>query len=532
MVPHHEAQNAQSASSRRTDVQATGCRATRCCRRTRWPRSTRAGAGWSPRSASSSCPTARSSCSARPGSGSRTTPSSSTPTSCSSRSPRRRASSTSRPATPPTPSTSAATRWPSARSTARRSCARATYAATRPWTTSATSPSWPSRFDVLDSAGGVICEPNDTPLDSRHLDMTYALQTLTDKIYMGNVVSGRQRRRHHRDGLDPVRRARRDRADAGLDLADQLQLAAALGRPDARRAVRVLRGRPAGRADAVHPDGRDVAGDDPGRAGAADRRGAVGHRAVAADPPGRTGDLRVVPVQHRHAVGLADLRHARVGDRPALHRPDRAALRAAVPLRWRPDVVAGARRAGRLRGADDDAADVPRRRQLGDALGRLARGRPGGRLREVHRRHRDPADAAGRVHAAGDRRGVDGVRRARGGRPRRPLPRRDAHDGAVPHLLLPAVALLVGELRALDARRRHRHRRPRRRRSTRTSSRRTSRRRSTTPSARSSRSTSSAAARSSATRTRRGQSAGEPASPRGRPPRRPPPDPGARACRG
>src|SRR4051812_31184308 len=45
-------------------------------------------------------------------------------------------------------------------------------------------------FGVLDSAGGVVTEPNDTPLDSRHLDMTYALQTLTDKIYMGNVVSG------------------------------------------------------------------------------------------------------------------------------------------------------------------------------------------------------------------------------------------------------------------------------------------------------------------------------------------------------
>jgi len=45
-------------------------------------------------------------------------------------------------------------------------------------------------FSVLDSAGGVICEPNDAPLDSRHLDMTYALQTLTDKAYMGNVVSG------------------------------------------------------------------------------------------------------------------------------------------------------------------------------------------------------------------------------------------------------------------------------------------------------------------------------------------------------
>jgi trimethylamine--corrinoid protein Co-methyltransferase len=45
-------------------------------------------------------------------------------------------------------------------------------------------------FPQLDSAGGVICEPNDAPLDSRHLDMLYALMTLTDKIYMGNVVSG------------------------------------------------------------------------------------------------------------------------------------------------------------------------------------------------------------------------------------------------------------------------------------------------------------------------------------------------------
>ena len=45
-------------------------------------------------------------------------------------------------------------------------------------------------FPELDSAGGVICEPSDAPLDSRHLDMVLALQTLTDKIYMGNVVSG------------------------------------------------------------------------------------------------------------------------------------------------------------------------------------------------------------------------------------------------------------------------------------------------------------------------------------------------------
>src|SRR4029079_3065557 len=34
-------------------------------------------------------------------------------------------------------------------------------------------------FDALDSAGGVICEPNYAPLDSRHLSMSYAPQTPT-----------------------------------------------------------------------------------------------------------------------------------------------------------------------------------------------------------------------------------------------------------------------------------------------------------------------------------------------------------------
>ena len=45
-------------------------------------------------------------------------------------------------------------------------------------------------YSVIDSVGGVVVEPNDAPLDSRHLDMLYAAMTLTDKIYMGNVVSG------------------------------------------------------------------------------------------------------------------------------------------------------------------------------------------------------------------------------------------------------------------------------------------------------------------------------------------------------
>lgn len=44
-------------------------------------------------------------------------------------------------------------------------------------------------FDALDSVGGVVVEPNDLSLDSRHLDMAYAAATLTDKFFMGNVVT-------------------------------------------------------------------------------------------------------------------------------------------------------------------------------------------------------------------------------------------------------------------------------------------------------------------------------------------------------
>jgi trimethylamine--corrinoid protein Co-methyltransferase len=45
-------------------------------------------------------------------------------------------------------------------------------------------------FEQLDTPGGLCCEPNDRPLDSRHLDMLLAVQTLTDKPYMGAVITG------------------------------------------------------------------------------------------------------------------------------------------------------------------------------------------------------------------------------------------------------------------------------------------------------------------------------------------------------
>ncbi len=44
-------------------------------------------------------------------------------------------------------------------------------------------------YPEIDIAGGTICEPNDRPLDSRHLDMIHALLTQSDKPFMGSVIS-------------------------------------------------------------------------------------------------------------------------------------------------------------------------------------------------------------------------------------------------------------------------------------------------------------------------------------------------------
>ena len=223
-------------------------------------------------------------------------------------------------------------------STGRRSCARATSAGTPRSDDFENFTRLAQSFSALDSAGGIICEPENTPLDSRHLDMTLALQTLTDKIYMGNVVSGV----NARDTLAMTEilfggRETIERTPATISL---INCNSPL-RWDERMlevAARLRRGEPGRRDHAVPADGRDVAGVDPGDAGPADGRGAHRHRALPAGPAGLPGDLRLVPVQHRHAVGLAVLRHAGVGRRAALHRADRAPVRAAGALRRRADV--------------------------------------------------------------------------------------------------------------------------------------------------------------------------------------------------
>jgi trimethylamine--corrinoid protein Co-methyltransferase len=45
-------------------------------------------------------------------------------------------------------------------------------------------------FPEIDTPGSLCCEPNDLPLDSRHLDMQLAALTLSDKPHMGGMYTG------------------------------------------------------------------------------------------------------------------------------------------------------------------------------------------------------------------------------------------------------------------------------------------------------------------------------------------------------
>ena len=218
----------------------------------------------------------------RPARRSTASSSSSTRTSCSSRSRRRRASSTCRRGTRSTRSTSAATTWSSRRCTGRRSCARATCGAMRRWRTSRTSCKLSQTFPQLDSAGRDDLRARGPPLDSRHLDMVLALQTLTDKPYMGSVTSAENAEDTIAMGeiLFGGREAI-ERAPVSISLINvnsPLRYDDRMLGGDARVRPR----RPARRDHAVPADGRDVAGLRARGAGAADGGGACRDRAGAA----------------------------------------------------------------------------------------------------------------------------------------------------------------------------------------------------------------------------------------------------------
>ena len=96
----------------------------------------------------------------------------------------------------------------------------------------------------LHHSGGTVCEPVDVPVNKRHLDMVYAHIRYSDKPFMGSVTAPERAARHRRDGADPVRRATYLEDHPVDPQPDQRQLAAGLGRDDARRRAGLRRGQP------------------------------------------------------------------------------------------------------------------------------------------------------------------------------------------------------------------------------------------------------------------------------------------------
>ena len=149
-------------------------------------------------------------------------------------------------------------------------------------------------FPELDSPGGTICEPNDKPAGLAPPRHGLRAADAVGQALHGLGDLGPERRGHDRDGRDPLRRARGDRGHAGVAVAHQRQLAAALRRPHAQRARRLREGQPADDHHALPAHGRDVAGLDPRDAGPADGRGAGGHRAdrSSSAPAARSSSAR------------------------------------------------------------------------------------------------------------------------------------------------------------------------------------------------------------------------------------------------
>ena len=237
-----------------------------------WPRSTPAGSGWRQRWASGSTIPARSSCSARPARPWTTRSSTSTRTSCVRRSRWPRRASPCTPATPP-----AILRW--AATDGLRAANGPPFVRVGGERRDGTMADLEQFLmltqmtDVLDTPGRSIVEPNDVPLDVRHLLRALEAIRLTDRVWSGEPSSAappttawRWRR--------SSRRSRGDANSPGRCSQRQRQLAAALRRAHAGGPVRLRGRRPAGDRDAVPADGGDGAGHRAGSAGPADGRGA------------------------------------------------------------------------------------------------------------------------------------------------------------------------------------------------------------------------------------------------------------------
>ena len=314
-------------------------------------------------------------------------------------------------------------------------------------------------FPVLDSAGGVICEPNDTPLDSRHLDMTYALQTLTDKVYMGNVVSGVNAR-------DTIRMG--EILFGGREAIEKTPVSISLincNSPlhwDDRMLESLFEYTLAGQPCVVTPFILMGAMSPVTIPAALVQQIAEALTGIALTQLIRPG----APVIFGSFLSNIDMQSGS----PTFGTPEsgigllctgQIARHFGLPFRSGGGLTSS-QVADAQAGYEALMTMLPTFLAGANWVMHSAGWLEGGLVAGFEKFIVD-VEILQMMQAeftpAGDRRGLARVRRAPGGRPRRALPRRDAHHGAVPDLLLPAAAVLLGELRAVDAQRRPRHQR-------------------------------------------------------------------------
>ena len=212
--------------------------------------------------------------------------------------------------------------------------------ATRP--TSRTSSASARSLDAVHLWGGYPVEPADIHASVRHLDALFDMLTLSDKPIHAYSL-GRQRNLDAFEMVQASRAAstrRRFEREPSLFTIINSSSPLRLDDPDVRGHHRRWReAQPGDGADAVHAGRRHGAGDDRGRGGAAERRGAGRARAGADRAAGLALRLWRLHLERRHEVRRAGLRHARIhegGARSAASSPAATACPTARPTPMRP----------------------------------------------------------------------------------------------------------------------------------------------------------------------------------------------------
>ena len=310
-------------------------------------------------------------------------------------------------------------------------------------------------FDQLDTPGGLCCEPNDIPLDSRHLDMLLAVTTLTDRTYQGAVITS-EAARDSMAVTDIVMRSRGG-LEAGPAVYGVINVNSPL-RYDTRMLDAMMIYAAAGQVTVITPFllmGAMAPASVPAalvQQTAESLAGLVLTQLIRPGAPVILGSFLSHTDMQSGSPGFGGPESA-----TGLFCSGQIARRFGLPWRAGGGFLTSSQTVDAQAAYEGLNTMLPAfmagANYVPHAAGWLESGLVAS-LREVHRRHRDAARAPGRVPAARGGRGQPGLRRASGGRSRRPLPGGGAHPGALPRLLLPSAAFVHRQLRAVAEARR------------------------------------------------------------------------------